>query len=154
MAKNDLVKVQNSAVNVLVPAPSGQGGNALSEREEREIAEFMAEMHRERQKEQMSDEYISGMAKEYDSKYNQINLSKAIDTKRLSKGGKEVYAMEGHKDTKEGILDKIKDAKEFATSVVESVSKAFTKPEKIDLPKETGLNIPGEDYDKGDREIW
>lgn len=154
MAKNDLVKVQNSAVNVPVPAPSGQGGNALSEREEREIAEFMAEIHRERQKEQMSDEYISGMAKEYDSKYNQINLSKAIDTKRLSKNGKEVYAMEGHKDTKEGILDKIKDAKEFATSVVESVSKAFTKPEKMDIPKETGLSVLGKDYDEGDREIW
>ena len=154
MAKNDLVKVQNSAVNVPVPALSGQGGNALSGREEREIAEFMAEMHRERQKEQMSDEYITGMAKEYESKYNQINLSKAIDTKRLSKGGKEVYAMESHKDTKEGILDKIKDAKEFASSVVESVSKAFTKPEKMDIPKETGLSIPGEDYDKGDRELW
>ena len=133
MAKNDLVKVQNSAVNVPVPAPSGQGGNALSEREEREIAEFMAEMHRERQ-------------------YNQINLSKAIDTKRLSKSGKEVYAMEGHKDTKEGILDKIKDAKEFATSVVESVSKAFTKPERS--VTETGLSIPEETHDKGDREIW
>ena len=152
MAKNDLVKVQNSAVNVPVPAPSGQGGNALSEREEREIAEFMAEMHRERQKEQMSDEYITSMAKEYDSKYNQINLSKAIDTKRLSKSGREVYAMEGHKDTKEGILDKIKDAKEFATSVVESVSKAFTKPERS--VTETGLSIPEETHDKGDRELW
>ena len=142
MAKNDLVKVQNSAVN----AP------ALSEREEREIAEFMAEMHRERQKEQMSDEYITGMVKEYDSKYNQINLSKAIDTKRLSKSGREVYAMEGHKDTKEGILDKIKDAKEFASSVVESVSKAFVKPERS--VTETGLSIPEETYDKGDRELW
>ena len=152
MAKNDLVKVQNSAVNAPVPAPSGQGGNALSEREEQEIAEFMAEMHRERQKEQMSDEYITGMAKEYDSKYNQINLSKTIDTKRLSKGGKEVYAMEGHKDTKEGILNKIKDAKEFASSVVESVSKAFTKPERS--VTEAGLSIPEETHDKGDRELW
>lgn len=152
MAKNDLVKVQNSAVNVPVPAPSGQGGNALSEKEEREIAEFMAEMHRERQKEQMSDEYINGMAKEYESKYNQINLSKTIDTKRLSKGGKEVYAMEGHKDTKEGILNKIKDAKEFASSVVESVSKAFTKPGRS--VTETGLSIPEETHDKGDRELW
>lgn len=142
MAKNDLVKVQNSAVNT----------NALSEQEEREIAEFMAEMHRERQKEQMSDEYITGMAKEYESKYNQINLSKTIDTKKLSKGGKEVYAMEGHKDTKEGILNKIKDAKEFASSVVESVSKAFTKPERS--VTETGLSIPEETYDKGDRELW
>lgn len=142
MAKNDLIKAENSVMNA----------NALSEQEEREIAEFMAEMHRERQKEQMSDEYITGMAKEYDSKYNQINLSKTIDTKRLSKGGKEVYAMEGHKDTKEGILNKIKDAKEFATSVVESVSKAFTKPGKS--VTETGLSIPEETYDKGDRELW
>ena len=144
MAKHDLINTENSVTNT----------PALSEKEEREIAEFMAEMHRERQREQMSDEYISGMAKEYDSKYNQINLSKTIDTKRLSKSGREVYAMEGHKEAKEGILDKIKDAKEFASSVVESVSKAFAKPEKNDISKETGLSIPEENYDKGDREIW
>ena len=142
MAKNDLIKAESSVMNT----------NALSEKEEREIAEFMAEMHRERQKEQMSDEYINGMAKEYESKYNQINLSKIIDTKKLSKGGKEVYAMEGHKDTKEGILNKIKDAKEFASSVVESVSKAFVKPERS--VTETGLSIPEETHDKGDRELW
>ena len=142
MAKNDLIKAESSVMNT----------NALSEQEEREIAEFMAEMHRERQKEQMSDEYITGMAKEYESKYNQINLSKTIDTKKLSKGGKEVYAMEGHKDTKEGILNKIKDAKEFASSVVESVSKAFVKPGRS--VTETGLSIPEETYDKGDREVW
>lgn len=142
MAKNDLIKAESSVMNT----------NALSEQEEREIAEFMAEMHRERQKEQMSDEYITGMAKEYESKYNQINLSKTIDTKKLSKGGKEVYAMEGHKDTKEGILNKIKDAKEFASSVVESVSKAFVKPGRS--VTETGLSIPEETYDKGDRELW
>ena len=142
MAKNDLIKAENSVMNT----------NALSEQEEREIAEFMAEMHRERQKERMSDEYITGMAKEYESKYNQINLSKTIDTKKLSKGGKEVYAMEGHKDTKEGILNKIKDAKEFASSVVESVSKAFVKPGRS--VTETGLSIPEETYDKGDRELW
>lgn len=150
MAKNDLIKAESSVMNT--NALSEKGGNALSEKEEREIAEFMAEMHRERQKEQMSDEYINGMAKEYESKYNQINLLKTIDTKKLFKGGKEVYAMEGHKDAKEGILDKIKDAKEFATSVVESMSKAFTKPEKS--VTETGLSIPEETYDKGDRELW
>lgn len=142
MAKNDLIKAESSVMNT----------NALSEQEEREIAEFMAEMHRERQKEQMSDEYIAGMAKEYESKYNQINLSKTIDTKKLSKGGKEVYAMEGHKDTKEGILNKIKDAKEFASSVVESVSKAFVKPGRS--VTETGLSILEETHDKGDRELW